>query len=123
MRVPHVRFDVRSRDLEENTQAFLRIADQFHEKLVDGWDVLVHCTFSHHRGPICFAGLVRRTTGTQVRVSVGFQQYGAQPRPTPCKLKEVRGVREPGASFAKSLFLLVRTFYRLLVTCYTSHVI
>ena len=87
--LPHVRFDPRSRDLEDSTQEFYSIADQFHEKLVEGWDVLVHCTQTFHRGPVVCAGLVRRTTGTQVRVSVGFQQYGAQPRPTPlyCRKK------------------------------------
>ena len=84
-----MRFDMRSSDLEDNTQEFFRIADMVHERFADGWDVLVHCTYSFHRGPICLAGLVRRTTGCQVRVSVRFQQYGAQPRPTPlyCRKK------------------------------------
>ena len=80
---------MRSSDLEDNTQDFFRIADMVHESFADGWDVLVHCTYSFHRGPICLAGLVRRATGFQVRVSVRFQQYGAQPRPPPlyCRKK------------------------------------
>ena len=114
---------MRSRDLEDNIQDFLRIADQFHEKLVDGWDVLVHCTYSFHRGPICLAGLVRRTTGTPVRVSVRFQQYGAQPRPTPCIAE--RSERGPGArslvcqiTVSVGAYILPLTRDVLHITCY-----